>query len=514
MEKKQAQVLPNRIESLCDNAVFWLLAAALFIIPLFFNIKSYDQFEMPKLTVLRILTSLMLGLWLVKSINKGRFEWVSTPLDFPMLAWTGLNLLTTFTSLAPFLSFRGEYENFAGSLSNINYVILYFIASQFIRDKKQVFGLAYAILLSGLFTGIYSMMQFSGSDIIKWNAESMIKGRYFASMGNPNFLGALLIMIIPVNIAFITIAVREKKFLFSGLLFLLFILLYVSLFGTQSRGPFLGFAFSILAMLGYAALAGYRALKSGLPEGQNSPAEVLAAFLRKYSKWLLLLAGLLSISLILSLTLGRNATQRLWSSITNIRKSLQVSRLNIWVPALKMIRDYPLLGTGVDTFKTVFPKFSGTDFANIDGANVSSRTAHNEPLNIAATMGLPSLGVYFLLLWTYSRMWLRGFSRTQDFREKTMSLALYSAFIAYFVQNLFSFGVCAINTALYIFMAMHFALYRQHFGVQTHSLYFPDFIKNDATKGVLYTLAAASAVLLSSRAYTLYAADVAYNRVK
>lgn len=500
--------------ALCEKLIFWILCATLVIIPIFFNIVSYDQFELPKLTVLRILTSVMLGLWLVKIIIKGRLEWTPTPLDFPLLLWSLLNVLTTFTSLAPHLSFRGEYENFAGSLSNLNYVILYFITAQNIRDKKQVFMLAGSLLLSGLLTGIYSMMQLSGTDIIKWNAESMIKGRYFASMGNPNFLGALLIMMIPVNIAFTLMALKQKKNAIALGLFGLFILLYVSLFGTQSRGPFLGFVVSILVFIVYGLISGYKNIKASLSREQNSGANAAAVFFSRYKKWVAAVLAVLLIGVVLSMTVGKSSAQRLISSITNIQKSLQVSRLHIWIPALKIIKDHPLLGTGVDTFKTVFPKFSGTDFANIDGANVSSRTAHNEPLNVAATMGIPSLGVYLLLLWSYLIMIIKPFRRIEDYDLKILSLGLLSAFVAYFVQNLFSFGVCAINTALYIFMASHFTIYNTYYPAQKKTYVIKPLSGDSVLKSFLYVLAAALTCLLIYKAYSMYAADVSYNRGK
>lgn len=307
------------------------------------------------------------------------------------------------------------------------------------------------------------MMQLSGTDIIKWNADSMIKGRYFASMGNPNFLGALLIMMIPISIAFMLMALKQKRNAVAAGLFALFVLLYVSLFGTQSRGPFLGFVFSLLVFIVYGMRQGYAAVRDTLPASSNGFWPVISAFFGKYKKWIAAAAAVLVIALALTATVGRGSAHRLISSIANVKKSLQISRLHIWVPAIKMIKEYPLLGTGVDTFKTIFPKFSGTDFANIDGANVSSRTAHNEPLNVAATMGIPALGVYFLLLWTYLRMIIRPFRRIEDYGLKMLSLAMLSAFVAYFVQNLFSFGVCAINTALYVFMASHFIIYNNYF---------------------------------------------------
>jgi O-antigen ligase len=498
----------------CEKMIFWLIMAAVFIIPLFFNISSYDQFEMPKLTVLRVLTSVMLGLWAIKILERGKIEWLHTPLDLPMLAWAGFNILTTFTSFAPSLSFRGEYENFAGSLSNLNYVALYFIVTQNIKTRKQVFAINTSLLLTGLMTGLYSLAQYTGHDIIQWNSDSMIKGRYFASMGNPNFLGALLIMIIPVNISYFLTALGQKKKLFAGLLAAVFALLYFSLFGTQSRGPFLGFVFSILVFLAYGVYRAYSGAASLLdPAGRTSGA-VISLMIKKYARQIAVIIAVLFIAAALSATLGRNSTKRLWESFTDIKGSLQVSRLHIWLPSLKIIEENPLLGTGVDTYKTVFPKYEGTNFAYIDGANVSSRTAHDEPLNIAATMGLPALGIYFLLLFAYSRMWLRGFRRIAEYDYKMLSLAMFAAFVAYFVQNIFSFGVCAINTALYLFMGFHFLMYNEFYAARRSTIILFNPASSGTAKALLQALSVFLACVLIFKSCSIFAADVAYNRGK
>lgn len=500
----------NSLVLFCEKSIFYLLVFTIFIIPLFFNIHSYDQFELPKLTILRILTLLMLVLWGIKISTQGYIDFKPTPLDFPMFLWVAMNIITTFTSFAPHLSFRGEYENFAGSLSNINYVILFYIAAQNLTNKKQIIIINYVFLFAGLLSGLYALAQFFGYDFIKWNEESMIKGRYFASMGNPNFLGALLIMIIPVNIAFFVTNIQKKNYFYAALLFSLFVLLYIALFGTQSRGPFLGFAFSMFFMLFYFLFKLYKNILLESESQHISFFNILKSLLNKYKYWIIVIILFFAISTTLSLTVGKNATLRLWNSIVNFKQSVKISRLHIWIPSLKIINDNPVLGTGVDTFKSVFPKYSGIDFAQIDGANVASRTAHNELLNIASTMGLATLGIYILLMWTYVRMWYKSFIKVIDFEHKIISLAMFASFIAYFTQNFFSFGVAAINTSFYIFMALHFVYYKDFYPVKIKKTSLPFY--NETTKIIYILIFICSGLLFCVQAFNIYKADTYYNR--
>ncbi len=514
--KEQTELPGNRIVIWCDRLIFWLLLATVFIIPIYFNIYSFDQFEMPKLTLLRLLTCAMLALWAVKTFETGKFEFTPTPLDFPLIAWVVMNIVTTVSSFAPALSFRGEYENFAGSLSNINYVIIYYLAVNAVKDKKHLTALTLSAMLSGVFVTLYATAQYFGFDFIKWNEGSMIQGRYFASMGNPNFLGAFLIMIIPFYAAYFITNLRSKKYSMLVMLGIMFILSYIALVGTQSRGPFLGFIASILALLAYWMYNQYKD-KSVQPEFSGKPFKDV--FMAGFFSNKRLIATALSVILVagvLSATFGRDATKRIWNTLTHLNESFSTSRLHIWLPALKIIKEYPVFGTGVDTFKTVFPKFEGVDFAQIDGANVSSRTAHNELLNIGATMGLTSLGIYLLLITAFLLAWISSHKRLTDPDLKLISMAVISAFTAYFVQNLFSFGVAAINTLLYVLFAVQMYLYNSGYGVKQRAITLLKTGGNGfaVAKTLLQAVSIAVFLYAGYMAYSIYSADVHYNRGK
>jgi len=224
----------------------------------------------------------------------------------------------------------------------------------------------------------------------------------------------------------------------------------------------------------------------------------------------LITAGALLIATVLSLTVGSRATARITESIADIPGSLKQSRLHIWEPAIKMIKDYPFIGTGIDTFKTVFPSYEGTDFARIDGANVSSRTAHNEYLNYAATSGLFGLGAYLLLLYAWAIAALRSFSRENDGQMKLYMLASAAAITAYLTQNFFSFGVAAINTFFYLLLAAHSSHYMLTRNARSAEIII--FKKTGAPAYVLCALLAVPAILGIVYFYGFYSADVHYNR--
>ena len=192
---------PNRLSLRLQRATLWLLAACLVGTALFFYTQTRDQFELPKQLLLRALSSGILGLLLAQKLLDPTTGWRRGPLDLPVLAWAAWLVVGTFSSIAPWVSWRGEYENFAGSLTQLNYVAIYFAALQTLRNREDALLLLRTLLAAALGAGLYALMQANHRDLISWAATSVVGDRYFGPLGNPNFLGGLMAMAIPLKLA-------------------------------------------------------------------------------------------------------------------------------------------------------------------------------------------------------------------------------------------------------------------------------------------------------------------------
>jgi tetratricopeptide (TPR) repeat protein len=168
-------------------------------------------------------------------------------------------------------------------------------------------------------------------------------------------------------------------------------------------------------------------------------------------------AGLGLLALLLALViaaLGPSFRARTLASLRDPGQALETSRLQIWGPALKIWKDYPLTGSGVDTFKTVFPAYAKSAFNRYDGENVASRMAHCEPLQVLATEGVAGLGLW---LWVCAALALtawKALRREADEAAQWMLLGLSALAAAYLAQNLVSFGVAAISQPFWMAAAL------------------------------------------------------------
>lgn len=476
-----------------SRAGVWLLAAALFALPLFFLTGTKDQFELPKQVLLRCATSLLAGILLAGALSKGEFRWRRGPLDWPVLAWCVWLLATTLHSVAPAVSWRGEYENFAGSLTQLNYAALYFLAVQFADTPRKAALAARAVLLAAMGAALYALMQALQRDLIAWVDVSVVADRFFGSMGNPNFLGGLMAMAIVLKLALARneaskaepkdpeswgrlalVALWVLAYLYQGKAEMLdpfwpraqsslpaaaalglwlaslaaapllrrlgrprtaylcsqaadLLLMFQALAGTATRGAFLGL------------LAGVSVLVLGWLKPDAGPSRRALA---KAAATIGLIAFLIAGAFI---GLGTAFRQRTLESLRDPLAALEVSRLEIWGPAVKIWKAHPIAGTGVDSFKTVFPAYSKSRFNKYDGENVSSRMAHCEPLQILSTQGAVGLALWFWLCGAAALVWWRKRRACEDPGDGALLLGLGALGAAYLAQNLVSFGVAGIS---------------------------------------------------------------------
>ncbi len=475
---------------------------AFFLTPLLFFVQNHDQFELPKLTFLILLTIPLLAFEL-KEKNIARYSPLAISLVILFL-FQALSCLPSI-SLSWRTSLLGDYENFAGLTTLVTYGIWFFCLSRLLNESK-IEKIFYFNTLTAFFSSLYAIGQHFQFDFIQWNAESINPSREFAALGNPNFLSAYLAMSIPL---FLSIASKQffsnsKKRPFPSFFYYFLLILGVALvlLGTYkvkilfnlNPSPAFGFTVRTLGLLSLslalirfslfeywqisllvmsviglglfstASRGGFLAAVLGiglwffLAARKNNFAETLREKIKNFSKLYFFISS--AMILFFFIFFGQSFLSRLLNSIIHFRESLAVSRLHIWRPAIEIIKANPWFGVGLDTFKIAFPYYSGIGFNQIDGMFMSSRMAHNELLQIAATTGLLGLAAYLGILICFLRTWLKLYHSSNSSSQWYLIAILASA-LAYHIQNLFSFGVASLNILWFFFLACVQNFYRK-----------------------------------------------------
>lgn len=501
----------------CDRVLGVLLDLTYLATPLVFIILTRDQFELPKLTVLRILTAAMLGLWALRVLAVQRLELRSTPLDVPLGVWFGLQVLTTLHSISPWVSWLGEYENFRGLLTVGNYYALFYLLVNFVRTRAQIDRLLLMTLLAGLLTTAYGISQFFGVDFIAWNPTSVAKGRYFSTLGNPNFLAAYLAMVMPLIVVFF---IETRSRFRRTLLFISFVAMFLCLLGTGSRGGFLALLGALGVLVGFGVSNALRYYRGRAATENLSLTRLLGREIVRHKLWVGFLAGVAVLLVVLSVTLGTSHMARVTDSVVHFKDAIRVSRLHIWGPAMNMFRERPVLGLGLDTFKTAFPRYATPEFAAIDGSNVASRTAHNEVLQVLTTQGLVGLAIVTWLTVMILIAWATAYRACRDsWRDRLILYGLLASWAAYSLQNLFSFGVVAIDTFYWLILAVIVLLQTPSEDQERlapsrvpAAVPGPVFAALAPYRPFLAVVVSAAAVFLGYKAWAIALADFAFNR--
>ena len=272
-DPRRSSGAPTRVGAFAANIVEngWL--AALAIVPSFLNIYTERTFEEEKVLLLRSLAILMTAgmvVWIAEA-GRGALTWSGRPLwrlplVAPVLALAGLQLVSTLASIAPHDSFWGAYVRNHGTYTWLAYVMIFLAGPLSCRGRARVDRVVDAILIGSVPPSLYGVLQHFGIDLIRWTGEEMTV-RVNSTLGNPIFLGALIVMVVPLTVARLIGACAAARATIHSTpgtnrvvalaraapyLALLSLQLLAVLY-TKSRGPVVGLAFGLTYFILLAA---------------------------------------------------------------------------------------------------------------------------------------------------------------------------------------------------------------------------------------------------------------------
>ena len=266
-----------------------------------------------------------------------------------------------------------------------------------------------------------------------WGRTATFGGgmRIFATLGHPNHLGAYLGMTVPLMI---WLAVRARGG-FEGWAWILVATLSVLvLAATLSRGAWIGLA------AGGAAWAllhlGNRRRAQSLPRGRDLSRSVRVTAALAVS---LLVFGA-SAFLLRHSPIGANLLTRV-HEIASFRAPTTQSRLHIWRTGIRMARDHPVAGVGLDAFGTAFPRYRPSEYWKVEWGFTPTK-AHNEAVQILATQGVPGAvaGLLVVLCAGYA-VWRCVRHGAPAVRAGAIPAG--ASLVVFFIQDLTSFTVVA-----------------------------------------------------------------------
>lgn len=421
--------------SAARRVAWWALVAMVFLVPVamsnltFLGFRlpfTYDQFDIAKVFVQRVLGFVALGAWAWDLLRRGgRLR--RTPIDWLILVFIVWVAITTVTSIHWPIALFGKPRRYEGLLSFVNYAVIYFLVLQLATSAARVRTLARALFFSSLIVAGYGVLQFIGWDPVIWGTLPFEVNRAFSTYGNPDLLGGFLMFSTPVALG---LALAEQNLVWRLVYWAGFVVNGVTLIVAFTRGAWIGGAvgLALVAVIAWRHRARMRRV-------DWIPAAVSAA-----------LGGSIIWRSLSNPNEVTNFGKRL-ASIFQFSGGSGQTRAEIWQAALAAIKERPILGWGADTFRLVFPKFKPVEYVRDAGGISVADNAHNYPLQLATGVGIPGmLMMYGIFVWAGVRSFGVVFRRTDD-PSRIVLGAFWAAAAGYLVQLLFGVSVTG-NTFL------------------------------------------------------------------
>ena len=202
----------TRLSWFCDKVIEAGWLAAVIIIPLFFNIYSQRVFEPDKLSLLRSIALVMAAAWLIRVAEDARSGRTSgeeklplwsrafrTPMVLPTLVLVLVYLVATATSVAWRVSLLGSYQRLQGTYTTLSYIVVFFLMLDGLRTKRQLHRVFTTVVLVSFPIAMYGLVQHFALDPLPWGGNVSIRAA--SNMGNAIFVGAYMVMVVPLTLS-------------------------------------------------------------------------------------------------------------------------------------------------------------------------------------------------------------------------------------------------------------------------------------------------------------------------
>ena len=316
------------------------------------------------------------------------FRPVRTMLDLPIAGFVLVGFLSTVNSVSFSLSLEGFFFKL------LQLIILYFIVVETIDDKVKLNKIVAVLFFSIAFIiadGIFQLK--TGTDFIR--NYSIGGHRIQGPFGNPNSFAGWLTVMIPLTLSLAYFSKNDRfnlperyvwfKKAIGHILWIMTGLLILCLAFTYSRGGWLACVCTLI---------------------------LLGIFKSKK-----LLAATLAI-LLISLFVIQGPIYKGTGLSTKISEG-KIDRPTLWSEALNIVEDFPLLGSGLNTYAKIGPYYRITEETGV--------YPHNSYLHMAAESGILGLGTFLWVIITLFWASLANLKKIHDRFVNTVLIGLLAS---------------------------------------------------------------------------------------
>ncbi len=334
-------------------------------------------------------------------------------LDWSLLIFTALLVLTAFTGVNAHNSFWGNQARANGIFTWLHFFAFYILLINFFQEEKDWKRFFYLTVGVAFLTGITALFP----QLLPAVAQSVAGG---GIIGNRAFFSSYMVLSAGISLILFASAARKVKWLW----------LFLSVFfvgcviSAGNRGAEVGIFFGVLAGL-FIALLFVKEKKVRLSAAVGII--ILAA----------LVAGGFYMNKISWVADNFPRAAGFFPGLIEYSSGTGETRLMAWKIAWQGLKDKPILGWGMGNYEVVFNKYFNPRFLKYSFTETVWDKPHNWLLDIANSAGIIGALAYLTIIASAGWMLLKV-ARANP-QQRAVAFVACSVLVAYFIQNLFLF---------------------------------------------------------------------------
>ncbi|MDO8580799.1 MAG: O-antigen ligase family protein [Candidatus Omnitrophota bacterium] len=387
------------------------------------------------------------------SIFVHSFKPVSTPQNIPTLLFILVSIISIFRSQFFSISFEAFFFKL------VQHIMLFFIMVESInsRDRLKSFVLTFFVSIAVIaINGLFQL--FSSHDFIR--GFSSVDGRIVSSFKHPNDFGSYLVIVVLFlfnYLVFLFASAAQPKRMkdsiinffakpFNLWILFLFVLSFICLGLTYSRGAWLG------GILGFIFSCFYRKKKIFVP------LLFIILFMAIFSPSMAKIRNVSFItdSVVFFIPEDRPDMESPAGFMGHLKIFGGMGRNSYWQDTYKIIKDFPILGTGLNTYMRILQRY------NIKW----SAYPHNCYLQMMAETGIVGLFAFLWMVISLFRTSFRSVLRLDDPFPISLIIGSMSGLFAFLVHSTFDTNLYSVQlvSLFWLFMGFSMAVQRIYLG--------------------------------------------------
>jgi O-antigen ligase len=432
------------------RAIFVLLAVMMIV-----SVLAFGGVDVWMVGLNSIFAGLIVVFWLFEAWKSRRLVFETSPLQIPIIGLIVIGLI----QLLPLGGSAEAAETLAlppaSTLSQNPFLTRLFViqliialvffaaALTFIDNRRRFQTMAVVVIIFGSAAAFFGVLQHFGNPEAVYGIRPARQSNPFGTFFNQHHFAAFMEMTLGLTLGLLfsnATKVNKKIFLAAAA-----VIMGMALLLTGSRGGLLGF----LAVLGFVMTANFLANRENIPEDVE---EDLKRYVRRRNLFLFggglaLLFGLF----IAVLFVGGDQSLLSSLSLSRVEGDITTGRLHFWSVALQIFFDHPIIGTGFDSFGTVFSRYDTWSGA------YRVEQAHNDYLQILADGGILSFVMVAAFIYLLYRQGFRSIRKNADKFAVNGAVGALAGCTGILIHSFVDFPLRTPSNALFFLMLAAFA---------------------------------------------------------